>query len=45
LRQVIQAWLAREQRPLESALDDPRLFSAPFREDPALRAAMLDAAA
>jgi fructuronate reductase len=45
LRRVVRAWLEREHRPLEGALDDPRLFSAPFREDPALRAAMLSAAA
>jgi fructuronate reductase len=44
LRQVVRAWLQREQRPLGAAVDDPGLFSAPFRDDPAVRAAMLSAA-
>ncbi len=45
LRQVVQAWLEREQRPLEAAMDDPQLFSPPFREDAVVRAAMLGKAA
>ena len=37
LAAVVQAWLAAEGRDLEAALDDPALFSDPFRVDSAVR--------
>ena len=44
LGRIVAAWLAAERRPPASALDDPGLFAAPFRSDPAVRAAVLEAA-
>ena len=44
LGRIVAAWLAAERRSPPSALDDPALFAAPFRSDPAVRAAVLEAA-
>lgn len=38
---VVRAWAVQEGRPLAAALDDPALFSAPFRTEPQVRAAVL----
>jgi fructuronate reductase len=40
LATVVRAWLAAEHRDLEAALDDPALFSEPFRAESALRGAL-----
>ena len=40
LATVVRAWLAAEHRDLEAALDDPALFSNPFRAESAVRSAL-----
>ena len=44
LGRIVAAWLAAERRSPAFALDDPALFASPFRSDPAVRAAVLEAA-
>jgi len=44
LASVVRAWADAEHRDLIAALDDPTLFSAPFRNDDVVRAAVLHGA-
>jgi mannitol-1-phosphate/altronate dehydrogenase len=46
LARIVRGWLEsmHDKERLHAALDDPRLFPPPIRDNPSLRAAILEAA-